>query len=198
MRVIASTNSNIPELVAKGAFREDLFYRLQTFHMHIPPLRERAEDISALAAYFLSATCAQHSKSVVFDEAAMEVMSRLSLRGNTRELRALIERMVVTSPDGAVITAEMVEAMALRQPTSEELKDLWEGFSLKDEIHRIERRFIELALKDANGKVSHAARLLGYKHHESLNSLLKNRHRELLNARKPVTRRRRSIIIKPV
>jgi DNA-binding NtrC family response regulator len=70
----------------------------------------------------------------------------------------------------------------------------WEGFSLKDEVRRFEARFIELALKEAHGKISHAARLLGFKHHESLTSLLETRHEDLIEARLPATPRRRSIM----
>ena len=72
----------------------------------------------------------------------------------------------------------------------------WAGFSLKEEVRRVERRFIVRALRESNGMVSHAARLLGFRHHESLTSLLKSRHRDLLAARTPAVPRRRSIIRK--
>ncbi|HVF86640.1 MAG TPA: helix-turn-helix domain-containing protein, partial [Pyrinomonadaceae bacterium] len=74
------------------------------------------------------------------------------------------------------------------------LTDPWAGFSLKNEVQHVEQRFIELALRDSDGMVSRAARLLGFKHHESLNSLLNNRFQHLLDARTTVSPRRRSIV----
>ena len=194
VRVIASTNEDLERHVAEGKFRGDLFYRLRHFHIELPPLRERAGDIPALAAHFLSEACRQHGKRVTFTPEALEAMGSLHLGGNARELRALIDRTVLTCDDGATVTAAMVETAAIRRRAPECLADPWANFSLKEEVHRIERRFIELALRDANGMVSHAARLLGFRHHESLASLLKNRHQELLSARTPARPRRRSII----
>ncbi|HVF57979.1 MAG TPA: sigma 54-interacting transcriptional regulator [Pyrinomonadaceae bacterium] len=196
VRIIAATNSNLYGLVARGLFRRDLFYRLQTFHITIPPLRERTEDIRALAEHFAREARARYAKRVTFSPEAVEALCRLPLKGNARELHSLIERAVLAAPDEAVVVPETIEKMTISRIRKPGAADDWENFSLKDEIHRIERRFIELALKDAGGKVSHAARLLGYSHHESLNSLLKHRHSELLKSRKPVTPRRRSIIRK--
>ncbi len=196
VRVIAATNSNLEEFVASGRFREDLLYRLQAFTLYLPPLRKRQEDIAPLAAHFINNARAQYGKRVSFAPEAVAALSALPLKGNARELQSHIERMMLAAEDNAVITPAMIEATELRQMAKTDLMKPWEGFSLKDEIHRIERRFIELALKEAGGKVSHAARLLGFKHHESLNSLLKHGHQDLLEARQPVTPRRRSIIRK--
>lgn len=194
VRVIAASRHDLKRCVEEGSFREDLFYRLQPFHVEIPPLRERPEDIEALAKHFIKETLAQGSKRVTFTPEAMEAMRALSLEGNARQLRAVIERTLVAASEGAVITAEAVEVAGLRPTQRTSFVNPWEGFSLKEEVRRFEAHFIELALKEADGHVSRAARLLGFKHHESLSSLLETKHRELLEIRVPASPRRRSII----
>ena len=196
LRVISATGSSLKALVAAGLFRSDLFYRLETFNLEVPPLRERAADIPVIARHFIEEAIRQNGKSLSFTDEAVEALSALPLKGNARELRSIIERTFLVARDGATITAEMVEVAALRPSQNASLADPWAGFSLKHEIHRLEQRFIEMALKEAKGKVSHAARLLGFKHHESLSSLLKSRFRNLQNARQPSSPRRRSIIPK--
>jgi DNA-binding NtrC family response regulator len=194
LRIIAATNHDLKRCVEKGSFREDLFYRLQAFHVEIPPLRKRPEDIEALAKHFINEALKQVSKRVVFTLEAIQAMRLLPLEGNARQLRALIERTLLTAADGAVITGEAVETAGLRRTQRASFANPWEGFSLKEEVRRFEARFIELALKEARGHVSKAARLLGFRHHESLTSLLETKHRDLLEARIPAMPRRRSIM----
>lgn len=194
VRIIASTTRDLKQRVEKGSFREDLYYRLHAFQVEIPPLRERPEDIEALAKHFIVESLKQVSKKVAFTPESLHAMRRLPLEGNAHQLRSLIERTLVTAADGAVITAEAVETAGLRRTQRASFANPWEGFSLKEEVRRFESRFIELALKEAKGRVSTAARLLGFKHHESLTSLLETKHKNLLQARLPATPRRRSII----
>ena len=194
VRIVAASNYNLRQSVAKGNFREDLFYRLEAFHVEIPPLRERPEDTEALAKHFINEALKNSAKRIIFTPEAITAMRKFPLEGNARQLRSLIERTLLTAKDGAVITAEAVETAGLRRTQRASFANPWEGFSLKEEVRRFEARFIELALKEARGRVSQAARLLGFKHHESLASLLENRHRDLLAARLPATPRRRSII----
>lgn len=194
LRIIAATNSNLREMVATGRFRQDLFYRLEAFYLEIPPLRERPEDIPALARHFIEAACRRYTKRVTFTDEAIAAMRALPLKGNARELQSLIERTMLTATDGTVITWEMVETVALRQTQQASFAACWDGFSLKKEVNRYEERFIEMALRDAGGMVTRAARLLGFKHHESLTSLLRTKHQRLEPARTPATPRRRSII----
>jgi transcriptional regulator with PAS, ATPase and Fis domain len=193
VRIVAATNQDLKRLVEKGGFREDLFYRLQAFQVEIPPLHERPEDIEALAKHFISEALAQGSK-VVFTPEAFYAMRKLPLEGNARQLRAIIERTLLSAIDGAIITTEAVEIAGLRSTERASFANPWEGFSLKEEVRRFEARFIELALKEAKGRVSKAARLLGFKHHESLSSLLETKHKDLQDIRIPAAPRRRSII----
>ncbi|HEX8069247.1 MAG TPA: helix-turn-helix domain-containing protein [Pyrinomonadaceae bacterium] len=136
----------------------------------------------------------RYDKCVEFTPAALAALERLPLAAEPRALAALVERTVAHAAPDALIDEAAVEVVALRQNESVDLSDPWAGFSLKEEVQRFEERLIEQALKEAHGMVSHAARLLGFRHHETLNWRLKNRNKSLLEARKPIRPRRRSII----
>jgi transcriptional regulator with PAS, ATPase and Fis domain len=196
VRIITATNRNLKEQVAQRHFRDDLLYRLNTFHLEIPPLRERTEDIPVIAEHFIKEMLERHRKRVTFTPEAIAAMRLLPLRGNVRELRSLIERTVLTATDGMTITAEAVETVTLRETQHAGFADPWANFSLREEVRLLEERFIELALKHTKGMVSRAAKLLGFKHHESLTHRLEYKNRNLLSARTPARPRKRSIIRK--
>ncbi len=183
VRIVAATNRNLNEAVTEGTFRADLFYRLSTFHLEIPPLRERTQDIPVLFAQFLDEFKARYAKSITFTPEAKERLQALPLHGNVRELRSLVERTVLQSKPDAVIEAAAVDTVALRQTLSAGFASPWENFSLPEEVKLFEERFIEEALKEAKGKVSVAARLLGFKHHETLNYRIKTGGKSLRLAR---------------
>jgi DNA-binding NtrC family response regulator/predicted negative regulator of RcsB-dependent stress response len=193
VRIIAATNSNLKEQVAQGKFRDDLFYRLQTFHVNVPPLRERTADIPAIAAHFIEDAISRHNKRITFTPAGLEAMRQLPLPGNVRELHALIERTFVEASEGAQISADAVELIALRRTRKAGLANVWEGCSLVEEVLRYEKSLIRRALEATQGGVTRAARLLGLSH-QALIAVLSTRHQDLLSARKPAQRRRRSII----
>lgn len=196
VRIIAATDRDLKEQVGRKEFREDLLYRLNTFHLEIPPLRKRPDDISALAAYFLKELTECHNRRVRIAPAAIEAMRRLPLKGNARELRSLIERTVLTATDGTEITREAVDVIAARQTKGAGLTDAWAGCSLEEEVLRYEASLIKLSLENAKGSVTRAARLLGVSH-QRLCSMIQGRHKDLLPAKKPAQHRRRSIITKP-
>src|SRR5687768_6720443 len=103
VRVIAATNRDLRELIKQGAFREDLFYRLNVIHIVVPPLRERREDIPMLANQFLSQFAAANRSDVSsISPEAMKAMSEYSWPGNVRELENVIERLVVTRHAGTI------------------------------------------------------------------------------------------------
>jgi DNA-binding NtrC family response regulator len=193
VRIIAATNCNLKEDVARGLFRKDLFYRLQTFHLEIPPLRERPSDIPALAEHFIKEAFVRHGQRVTFTPEAIAGMRQLPLKGNARELRSLIERTVLIAPQGATITQEAVETLIVRQTKTAGLADVWAGCSMDEEVLLYERSLIQMALKAAHGHVTKAARLLGVTH-QRLSSILQNRHKDLLTVRTPLKRRKRSIM----
>lgn len=193
VRIVAATNCNLKEEVAQGLFRNDLFYRLQTFHLEIPPLRARPDDIPILAEHFIKEAFARHGQRVTFAPEAIEAMRQLPLRGNARELRSLIERMILIAPQGATITQEAVETLVMRQTKTAGLADAWAGCSLEEEVRLYEGSLIQIALKAAQGHVTRAAHLLGITH-QKLSSILQGRHKDLHTARTPVKRRKRSLI----
>jgi transcriptional regulator with PAS, ATPase and Fis domain len=193
VRIIAATNRDLREEMKHGRFRDDLFYRLQTFHMEIPPLRERPDDIVAIAQCFIEEACRHHSKRVTFTPASLEVMRKMPFKGNARELRILIERTLLIATDGAEISAEAVEAVALRRTRKAGFANAWEGCSLAEEVLIYEKSLIRLALNQAQGSVTSAARLLGVKH-QALSSMLNTRHKDLFDVRAPRKKRFRSII----
>ena len=190
VRIIAATNRNLKEQMVWGYFRSDLFYRLQTFHLQIPPLRERRDDIPALAEYFILRAHQRYARHVQFTPEAIEAMRELPLRGNARELRSLIERAVLVAGEGAVIRAEAVQALALRQTPGVGLESPWTGCSLEQEVLRYEGELIKLALETSKGRITDAARLLGTTH-QALGYILKGRHKNLLTARNPAKQRKR-------
>lgn len=148
---------------------------------------------------FVEEACERFGKRVTFAPAAIMAALRLPLGADMARLRALVERTVERADDGAVVEVSSVETIALRQQTDDaDFSDPWANFSFRAEVKQFEERVIEQALKDARGSVSRAARLLGFKHHESLNWRLKNRNKNLLTSRTPARKRRRSIIRKPV
>jgi DNA-binding NtrC family response regulator len=193
VRVVAATNRNLKEQVARREFREDLLYRINTFHLEIPPLRERQDDIPPLAAHFIQELLERHKRRVRFLPEAVEAMRHLPLKGNVRELRSIIERTVLTASDGAEITRHAVEILAARLTTKAALADAWSGCSLEEEVLRYEASLIKLALEQAKGSVTRASRLLGISH-QRLSSMLQGRHKDLLSAKKPAQHRKRSII----
>jgi transcriptional regulator with PAS, ATPase and Fis domain len=195
VRIIAATNRHLKEQVALGQFRDDLLWRLNTFHLEIPPLRERADDIPALAANFIQEYLTRHKRRVRFTTEAVEAMRQLPLKGNVRELRSLIERTVLTAADGAEITRQAVEILVARRTQRAAFAEAWAGCSIEEEVLRYEASLIKLALENARGSVTRAARLLGITH-QRLSSMLQGRHKDLLYAKKPAQRRKRSIITK--
>jgi transcriptional regulator with PAS, ATPase and Fis domain len=104
VRVIAATNRNLPEMVTAGSFREDLLYRLRVIHLHVPPLRERREDIRPLADAFVKTL----ERSVIFDDEVWKALDRYRWPGNVRELQNVIEQMVCMAQPGIPLTVKDV------------------------------------------------------------------------------------------
>jgi len=102
-RVIAATNKNLEQEIARGAFRQDLFYRLNVIPFFVPPLRDRREDIPTLTRYFLNEFCSEYGKKPrEVSDTAMEILVRYPWPGNVRELRNLVERLVIVCPQARI------------------------------------------------------------------------------------------------
>lgn len=151
-RVLSATNVDVAAEVSAGRFREDLLYRLNTVEIHLPPLRDRREDIPALAAHFLSAHAKRyHVEGAAFDPSAVEALLAHSFPGNVRELEHAVERALLLAPSGVI----RAEDIALRRP-SQPASRLEEMTLEEAEGHLIAR-----ALARTGGNVSDAARALG-------------------------------------
>lgn len=128
VRVIAATNVDLKEAIAEKRFREDLYYRLSVFPIHVPPLRERREDVTRLAEYFVQKYCNEMSKPVKkFSQEALKLMDRYHWPGNVRELENTVERAVILC-EGRYINPEH---LAIRVRTDDEIR-LREGAGLKE------------------------------------------------------------------
>src|SRR3990172_712041 len=156
IRVVAATNRDLDRAIAGGEFREDLFYRFNTFTITLPPLRERVEDIPILAYHFLRKAEAKVNKKVeTISERAMELMQEYHWQGNLRELENIIERAVVLTP------SRQIEVEHLPHHLQQSMVDTGEVEGFKDardkNLARFEREKLIRYLMEAKGNVSRAA-----------------------------------------
>jgi two-component system response regulator HydG len=162
VRVLSATNRSLEDLVAQGKFRNDLYFRLKVVTVHLPPLRERREDIIPLADHFRRQFARRHHKPI---KAISPVVSKRLFTydwpGNVRQLRNAIETMVVLDCDGVLdvddLPPELTEAPAAARPTTDGSAQELIGKTMED----IERWAIEQTLKLTNGNREEAARILG-------------------------------------
>jgi Nif-specific regulatory protein len=157
VRVIAATNRELTKLIAEGKFREDLYYRLNVFTIHIPPLRERKTDIPLLANHFVEKYNAENHKDIRrISTHALDLLMSYEWPGNVRELENCIERAVILSDD------EVIHAHHL-PPTLQtaEVKSVEYSGVLEATLDSVERDLIVDALKEARGNKAKAARSLG-------------------------------------
>ncbi len=152
VRVISATNANLTDEVQSGRFRQDLLFRLNTIEIHLPPLRERREDIGPLANHFLGMHARRYRKSITgFDHNAVQAMYEHPWQGNVRELNHVVERAVLMAQGNCIKASDL----ALRSgPTgSPRLEDM--------SLEEVEEFLIKKALSRYGGNVSHAANALG-------------------------------------
>ncbi len=159
VRILCATHKNLQDLVSKGKFRQDLYYRLNVIELRMPALRERPEDIAGLAGNI----CARLANSLgmkapTLTQDALDTLSHYSFPGNVRELENILER-ALTMCNGAEITSQDLQ---LPQITVDEVGDAsFNGESLDDYLEKIERTAIEQALAKTNQNKTAAAKLLG-------------------------------------
>lgn len=166
VRVIAASNRPLAQLVTKGEFRRDLYYRLKGFEFEVPPLRNRVEDIAALAEFF----AAKHSeatgrKILGLSASLIEKLSHYEFPGNIRELENEIRRLVVLTSDGEYLTTRHLSpaVMAATQRPPAEARNGFSptGETLKDQVESLERHLVENTLKRHRWNQSKAADALG-------------------------------------
>ena len=161
VRVIAATNHDLTRAVQQGQFREDLLFRLNVLPIHIPPLRERADDIPALVQHFASRQEARLGRPVRVDAGALQLLCRYAWPGNVRELANIVERLAIlaaTAVIGADDVARVVPQARGGEPPAGD--GSWSDVALATAVDEYERTLIARALSAARGNVADAARKL--------------------------------------
>lgn len=152
VRVISATNIDLQAAVAAGQFREDLLFRLNTVEIHVPPLRERREDIPALAIHFLRRYASRYRREIDgFDASAFQVMAQYAWPGNVRELEHTLERAVLMCRGREIQPADL--GLNLQRPQAQNLEEL--------SLEAVEALLVRKALARFQGNVSQAAEALG-------------------------------------
>ncbi|QGY41632.1 AAA domain-containing protein [Pseudodesulfovibrio cashew] len=183
VRVVAATNRELEDEVRAGRFREDLFYRLNVIPLHLPPLRERGNDVLLLAEHFLKGHCSSKGrKPLVLSDKAKEMFLTYSWPGNVRELENFMERLSILCDTDEILPEDLPEKIFLdigekplkrveetvpmrpagfEWPTLKDMND--EGFKLKEFLEAIEGRLLAEAMEGAEGVKNKAAELVGIK-----------------------------------
>jgi DNA-binding NtrC family response regulator len=160
VRIIAATHQNLEEKIKDGSFREDLYYRLNIVSIHIPPLRERKEDIVPLTEYFAEKYSNENSRpKLELSKEAIGLLMKYDFPGNVRELENIIERAVVLSRS-EVITVNDLPNVVRGYKRESEISEKEQG-NMIERVEALEKKLIFDALQQANGNQSLAGRMLG-------------------------------------
>jgi DNA-binding NtrC family response regulator/tetratricopeptide (TPR) repeat protein len=164
VRVVAATNADLESRVSDGKFREDLFYRLSVIRIHVPPLRERREEIPHLSTFFLRDASERLGKpGVRLTAETLDIFDAFSWPGNVRQLRNEVQRAVAMAPPDGSITPELLSPVfgVHDQPSEEGVKSRSKRQTLAAAVEKIEREMIQSALERSSGNISETARILG-------------------------------------
>jgi Nif-specific regulatory protein len=157
VRVITATNRNLEELMEKGTFREDLYYRLNVFPIHIPPLRERKSDIMLLSDFFIEKYSRQNHVTIKrISTPAIDLLMAYHWPGNVRELENCIERAVLLSTDEVIHSHHLPPSLQSAESTNTRLHS-----TLPEALDNLEREILMDSLKSTKGNMAKAAKLLG-------------------------------------
>ncbi len=168
LRIIAATNKNLNDALRKGAFREDLFYRLNVIHIHMPPLKERIVDVPLLVNHFIKKYAPKRTDLVIkgISDDAMSMLMNYSYPGNVRELENIIERALSFASHPYIYPSDLpsfLQKTSLPKRTSK----------LKEALDKTEREMIWLALQESRGNITKAAATLGL-HRQQLQRKIKS------------------------
>jgi Nif-specific regulatory protein len=166
IRLVAATNGDLAEAVEEGAFREDLFYRLNVYPIYLPALREREADLLLLSDYFLEKYATEYEKDIKrISTPAIDALTQYHWPGNVRELENCIERAVLLCEDQVVHSYHLPPTLQTAKETGTQ-----QSQSLKDAVERFEKELLIEALKNSRGNMRKAAltlntteRIFGYK-----------------------------------
>ena len=161
-RVIAATNRDLKQMSEEGTFREDLFYRVSVIPIHLPPLRERAEDISELIDHFVRKFCDQAGKSLTISPKAVQILENYAWHGNVRELEHTIERAVALERSDEIQPEQLPDHITNYNPqrinAEFDLPDA--GINLVSHLDNLEKTYVVEALRKTAGNQTRAAELL--------------------------------------
>ena len=171
IRLISATNRKLDNEIKAHTFREDLLYRINTITLYLPPLRERKEDLELLIKFFLDKFQKETKKKILYiEDGVMEILQRYDYPGNIRELRNIIERLVVLSEDAAIKIWDLPDIFRLRTSS-----DSYVGTpinSLKEIRIEAEVSHISKTLSHCNGNITHTAKVLGISRRQLFNKII--------------------------
>jgi len=163
-RVIAACNQDLDSLCENGSFRRDLFYRLNVINIHVPPLRERRDDIPLLIAHFLRKHATSHQPPIIEDE-TLALLTSYTWPGNVRELENVIERAITLNRSGRITPEDLPARVRSNQPKAvdgvQTLDDLASLFADMPSLDEVERRYLLHILEATGGNRSRAAEIIG-------------------------------------
>jgi DNA-binding NtrC family response regulator len=162
VRVVAATNLDLDRAVAAGTFREDLYYRLNVIHLHVPALRDRPEDVEVLVTHFLKRTNERLGRNVTISRAAIQMLSEWTWPGNVRELENTVERAAILCQSTTIEPNDLparVRGLSTNRTINPELPN--GGLELRAAVEAFENELIRQALERTGWNKNQAARLLG-------------------------------------
>jgi transcriptional regulator with PAS, ATPase and Fis domain len=163
-RIISATNKNLRQEIEESRFREDLFFRLFSVEIKLPPLRKRKEDIVPLAVAFLEEISRRFNKKTAsFSAELLNVFEDYNWPGNVRQLRSEVERLVALTPENSVVGTEKCSREILSETPTPSLRreEFLDDLSIPDQVKTLEIKLIEKALQESNGNRVKAAEALG-------------------------------------
>jgi two-component system nitrogen regulation response regulator NtrX len=162
VRVIAATNKDLEQEIAKGTFRDDLYFRLNVIPMTVPPLRERVDDIPELVNEFLKELSVNTNlQPKEFSDEAVEILKKYHWPGNVRELKNLVERLAIMAPEKVIYAKDVPSPFNTEAGMDEELESSLMSGSYKEAKTNFEKAFITKKLKEFRGNISQTAEAIG-------------------------------------
>jgi Nif-specific regulatory protein len=172
VRLVAATNRELTSEIAKGAFREDLYYRLKVIHIHMPPLREIREEIPLLAHYFLKGYCAETGRAAMqFSPEVVRKLAAADWPGNVRQLRNEVMRMAACAPGNVIVEEDLWAGIPTPGPSRLGAQAAAPKTTLKDAVEELERRMIAETLEATRNNQMQAARQLGLSRQGLINKM---------------------------
>ncbi len=162
VRIVAATNRNLEELIKVKQFRQDLFYRINVFHLHLPPLRERQEDIALLAEHFIGAISKRLGENAPrLSPEALDRLENYSWPGNVRELENVVERVLAFSPGEIVLSEHLPEEINQGPGSLSEVTLSDKGMDVEKELRHVRYLYMVKAMEKCEGRMGDAASMLG-------------------------------------